>query len=103
MLRCQPGDLAIIIAAPFKERIGVLCTVIEIDTRDEETVDPRPHWKVQTVIPVPWYFSDDPDRKVAVIDVKGSIADADLQPIRGNDLAKQIEIGKKIKVPELIP
>lgn len=83
-LNCRPGELAIVINSFDPANIG---SIVKVHGRDAKACGRAFIWKVQAAYPL-LFTSGEKHRRRR----KGSLADADLQPIRGNPLGRDITL-----------
>ena len=86
-LRCRPGDLAIVISAKYASNLGRIVRVIRRDNgngalRYKESI---PTWLVESPTLLTWYAYKKRYRRK-----RGPVPDAQLQPIRGEPLGRDI-------------
>ena len=86
-LRCRPGDLAIVINAKYASNLGRIVRVIRRDNgngalRYKENI---PTWLVESPTLLTWYAYKKRYRRK-----RGPVPDAQLQPIRGEPLGRDI-------------
>ena len=84
-LNCRPGELAIVINSFDPANIG---SIVKVLGRDAEACGKHFFWKIHAVHLLTYAKGDKQYRRR-----KGSLADADLQPIRGYPLGMDIAIG----------
>jgi hypothetical protein len=83
-LNCRPGELAIVVNSPNPANIG---SIVKVLGRDAKACDKKFFWKIHAAHTLTYSKGDKQYRRR-----KGSLADADLQPIRGYPLGMDIAI-----------
>ena len=91
-LRCKPGDLAIVIDAHYKCNLGVIVEVIELHNGlGVPSYPPEQNaWLAKTSKVLKWTANGKVYRRKS-----GPVPDAQLQPIRGYPLGRDIAEGLK--------
>ena len=91
-LRCKPGDLAIVINAHYKCNLGVIVEVIELHNGlGVPSYSPEQNaWLAKTSKVLKWTANGKVYRRKS-----GPVPDAQLQPIRGYPLGRDIAEGLK--------
>jgi hypothetical protein len=84
-LNCRPGELAIVMNSFDPANIG---SIVKVLGRDPKACDKKFFWRTHAAQLLTYAKSDKQYRRR-----KGSLADADLQPIRGYPLGMDIAIG----------
>jgi hypothetical protein len=84
-LNCRPGELAIVVNSFDPANIG---SIVKVLGRDAKACGKQFFWRIHAVHLLTYAKGDKKYRRR-----KGSIADADLQPIRGYPLGMDIAIG----------
>jgi len=84
-LNCRPGELAIVVNSFDPANIG---SIVKILGRDAKACDRSFFWKIHAAHTLNYAKGDKQYRRR-----KGSLADVDLQPIRGYPLSMDIAIG----------
>jgi hypothetical protein len=89
-LRCQPGDIAVVIHADFSANLGRVVRIIKRDNaRGELSFDADiPTWEIESAQPLSWYVGQKRYRRK-----RGPVPDAYLQPIRGFPVPRDIADG----------
>ena len=91
-LRCEPGDLAVVIDAHNKCNLGVIVEVIELHNGSSEPSYPPEQnaWLAKSNKVMKWTVNGKVYRRKS-----GPVPDAQLQPIRGYPLGRDIAEGLK--------
>jgi len=89
-LRCKPGDLAIVVKAKYSSNLGRVVRVVRQSQGEGDLVYPsrEPAWWVDSSHRLTWYKG-----KKRYQRKKGPVPDAQLQPIRGLPLGRDIVDG----------
>lgn len=85
ILNCRPGELAIVVNSFDPANIG---SIVKVVGRDAKAFDRKFFWRTHAAHTLNYAKGDKQYRRR-----KGSLADADLQPIRGYPLGMDIAIG----------
>ena len=83
-LNCRPGELAIVVNTFDPANIG---SIVKVLGRDAKACDKKFFWRIHAAHLLNYAKGDKQYRRR-----KGSLADADLQPIRGYPLGMDIAI-----------
>ena len=91
-LRCKPGDLAVVIDARYKCNLGAVVQVIEMHNGFGDIRYFKKHnaWLAKSSKPLKWVVNGKCYRRKT-----GPVPDAQLQPIRGYPLGRDIAEGIK--------
>jgi len=91
-LRCKPGDMAIVIDARYKCNLGAIVQVIELHNGVGDIRYLKKHnaWLAKSSKPLKWVVNGKCYRRKC-----GPVPDAQLQPIRGYPLGRDIAEGLK--------
>lgn len=91
-LRCKPGDMAIVIDARYKCNLGAIVQVIELHNGVGDIRYLKKHnaWLAKSSKPLKWVVNGKCYRRKT-----GPVPDAQLQPIRGYPLGRDIAEGLK--------
>ena len=91
-IRCKPGDLAVVIDARYKCNLGVIVQVIELHHGFGDLRYPQEKnaWLAKSSKPLKWVVNGKCYRRKT-----GPVPDAQLQPIRGYPLGRDIAEGLK--------
>ena len=84
-LNCRPGELAIVVNSFDPANIG---SIVKVLGRDAKACEKKFFWRIHAAHTLNYAKGDKQYRRR-----KGSLADADLQPIRGYPLGMDIAIG----------
>lgn len=97
-MRCRAGDLAVILYSCHPENVGIIVRVLRPCIYGEGINNPRPGWWVKPSAPMTWHKSTDPTRAPWSVNVdEGTVADADMQPIRGAPIGETTKQLDKVK------
>jgi len=91
-LRCKPGDMAIVIDARYKCNLGTIVQIIELHNGVGDIRYLKNHnaWLAKSSKPLKWVVNGKCYRRKT-----GPVPDAQLQPIRGYPLGRDIAEGLK--------
>ena len=91
-LRCKPGDMAVVIDARYKCNLGAIVQVIELHNGVGDIRYLKKHnaWLAKSSKPLKWVVNGKCYRRKT-----GPVPDAQLQPIRGYPLGRDIAEGLK--------
>ena len=91
-LRCKPGDMAIVVNARYKCNLGAIVQVIELHNGVGDIRYLKKHnaWLAKSSKPLKWVVNGKCYRRKT-----GPVPDAQLQPIRGYPLGRDIAEGLK--------
>lgn len=91
-IRCKPGDLAVVIDARYKCNLGAVVQVIEMHNGFGDIRYFKKHnaWLAKSSKPLKWVVNGKCYRRKT-----GPVPDAQLQPIRGYPLGRDIAEGLK--------
>ena len=91
-LRCKPGDMAIVVDARYKCNLGAIVQVIELHNGVGDIRYFKKHnaWLAKSSKPLKWVVNGKCYRRKT-----GPVPDAQLQPIRGYPLGRDIAEGLK--------
>ena len=91
-LRCKPGDMAVVIDARYKCNLGVIVQVIELHNGVGDIRYFKKHnaWLAKSSKPLKWVVNGK-----CYLRKTGPVPDAQLQPIRGYPLGRDIAEGLK--------